>query len=130
VNLWWQVPLVLCAVALTVALVAAIVALRQTLRRTERLLAALEREVGPTLGELRELTQEAQAATHEARISVMRLSAMIERAHQATESLGALMMGLWGLTRAGQIVGIAAAIRKGIDVFVQRLATPSGGHHG
>jgi uncharacterized protein YoxC len=128
-NLWWQVPLVLCALALTLALVAAILALRQALQRTARLLAALEQELEPTLGDLRGLTQEAKAATHEVRISVIRLSAVIERAHQVTEGLGGLVTGLWGLTRAGQIVGIAAGIRKGIDVFVQRLATPRGGKH-
>jgi hypothetical protein len=129
-DLWWQIPVVLCAVALTVALVATVVALRQTLRRAERLLTAFEQEVAPTLVALRGLTEEAKAATREARMTAVRLSAMIERAHQVSEGLGTLVMGLWGLTRAGQIMGIAAAIRKGIDVFVQRLATPTGGNHG
>ena len=49
-NLWWQVPLVLCALALSVALVAAILALRQTLQRAERLLAALEQELAADPG--------------------------------------------------------------------------------
>jgi hypothetical protein len=129
-DLWWQIPVVLCAVALTVALVATVVALRQTLRRAERLLTAFEQEVAPTLVALRGLTEEAKAATREARMTAVRLSTMIERAHQVSEGLGTLVMGLWGLTRAGQIMGIAAAIRKGIDVFVQRLATPTGGNHG
>jgi hypothetical protein len=35
---------------------------------------------------------------------------------------------LSGLTRAGQIVGVAAGLKKGIDVFVQRLRN-QGDHH-
>jgi Bacterial protein of unknown function (DUF948) len=129
-SLWWQVPLVLSAVALSVALVAAILALRQTLQRAERLFATIERELGPTLEGVRGLTQEAQAATRETRNGVMRVSAIVEHVGHVTASVGALVIGLGGLTRAGQIVGVAAGIRKGIDVFIQRWATPKGGKHG
>jgi uncharacterized protein YoxC len=128
--LWWQVPLVLCAVALSVALVAAIVALRQTLRRTEQLLARLERELGPTLEDTRRLIQEAQAAAHEARYVTARIAAIIDHVGQVTETVGALAMGLRGLTRVGQLVGLAVAARKGFEVFTRRLAAPRGGTHG
>ena len=60
----------------------------------------------------------------------MRVSAIVDQVGQVTEGLGALVLGLRGLTRAGQIVGIAVGIRKGIDVFVQRLAASKGGKHG
>jgi uncharacterized protein YoxC len=131
VHLWWQIPLVLCAIALTVALVAAILALRRTLERLEQVLAVLEQKLGPTLEDLRGLTQEAQAVTHDARTSVARLSATIDHINQLTESVGNFVVGLRGLTRVGQLVGIAMGVRKGIDVFVERLRRPHGrGHHG
>jgi hypothetical protein len=38
-------------------------------------------------------------------------------------------VGLAGLARAGQIVGLAAGLRRGVDVFVQRLRR-EGDHDG
>ena len=127
---WWQALLILCAVGLTIALVAAILALRQTLQRTGQLLATIERELRPTLEDLRRLTQEAQGATHDARTGVKRVVAIAEHVSQVTEGVGALVVGLRGLTYAGQIVGIAAGLRKGAEVFVRRLVGSHGGKHG
>jgi hypothetical protein len=129
-GLWWQIPLLLCALALTAALVAALLALRRTLQRTEELLAALGQEVPPALQDLRHLTQEAQGVAREARGGINRVGAMVERASQVAEGVGALVAGLRGLTRAGQIIGIAAGLRKGLEVFIDRVRTPHGGKHG
>ena len=90
---WWQIPLILCAIALTVALVAAVMALRRTLQRLEQVLAVLEAKLGPTLEDIRGLTQEAQAVTSDTRNTVARLSAMIEHASHVTESVGAFVVG-------------------------------------
>ncbi len=124
---WWQIPLVICAIALTGALVAAVMALRRTLQRLEQVLAVLEVKLGPTLEDVRGLTQEAQAVTHDARSSVARLSAMIEHINQVTESVGAFVIGLRGLTQVGQLVGIALGVKKGVNVFVRRLKGPRRG---
>jgi uncharacterized protein YoxC len=129
-SLWWQIPLVLCALALTGALVVAILALRQTLQQTEQLLATLEQELRPTLADVRGLTQEAQAAAREARTGIARISAIVDHVREVTEGVGALVAGLRGVTRVGQIIGVAAGIRKGIDVFIERLLAPRGGRHG
>jgi hypothetical protein len=82
------------------------------------------------LEDLRRLTQEAQAAAREARSGVMRVSAIVDHVSQVTEGVGALVVGLRGLTYAGQFIGLAAGIRRGIDVFVQRLVRSHGGKHG
>jgi len=126
-SLWWQIPLILCAIALTVALVAAVISLRRMLQRLEQVLAVLEVKLGPTLEDVRGLTQEAQAVTREARNSVARLSAMIEHVNQVTESVGAFVVGLRGLTQVGQLVGMAMGVKKGVNVFVQRLQRPRRG---
>lgn len=123
---WWQIALVLCAVALTVAIVAAILALRRALERLEQVLGVLERELGPTLQDVRGLTQEAQAITHDARTGVARLTATIDRVNHVTESVGSFLVGVSGFTRAGQLVGMALGLRRGVDVFVKRLR----GSHG
>jgi hypothetical protein len=38
--------------------------------------------------------------------------------------------GLAGLTRAGQAIGLVAGIRRGVDVFVERMRGNQGGNHG
>jgi uncharacterized protein YoxC len=118
---WWLIPLIVCAVALTIALVAAVMALRRTLQRLEQVLAVLEAKLGPTLEDVRGLTQEAQAVTRDARNSVARLSTVIEHISQVTASVGAFMMGVRGITQVGQLVGMAVAVKRGVNVFVQRL---------
>jgi uncharacterized protein YoxC len=118
---WWLIPLIVCAVALTIALVAAVMALRRTLQRLEQVLAVLEVKLGPTLEDVRGLTQEAQAVTRDARNSVARLSTVIEHISQVTASVGAFMMGVRGITQVGQLVGMAVAVKRGVNVFVQRL---------
>src|SRR5262245_15580649 len=129
-NLWWQVPLVLCGLALGVALVAAIVALRKTLHRAEQLLARVEQELPPTVEGRRALAREAQPATHGAGNCVARGSAGVDRVGQVAEGVGGLVGGRAGLTRVGQRVGLAVGLRKGVDVFSRRLAGPKGGGHG
>jgi uncharacterized protein YoxC len=118
---WWLIPLIVCAVALTIALVAAVMALRRTLLRLEQVLAVVEVKLGPTLEDVRGLTQEAQAVTRDARRSVARLSTMIEHISQVTASVGAFVMGVRGFTQVGQLVGMAVAVKRGVNVFAQRL---------
>lgn len=125
--LWWQVPLIMCAVALTIALVAAVIALRRTLQQLEQVLAVLETKLGPTLEDVRGLTQEAQAVSREARSGLARVSAMIEHVNQVAGSVAAFVVGLRGLTQIGQLVGVAMGVKKGVDTFVQRLRRPRRG---
>jgi uncharacterized protein YoxC len=128
---WWLIPLIVCAVALTIALVAAVMALRRTLQRLEQVLAVLEAKLGPTLEDVRGLTQEAQAVTRGARNSMARLSTVIEHISQVTASVGAFMMGVRGITQVGQLVGMAVAVKRGVNVFVQRLGgSRRGQRHG
>src|SRR5215510_14924859 len=114
-NLWWQVPLLICAVALAVVFAGAIAAARQTLRRAEQLLATLDQELRPTLEELRGLTRELQATTHEARNGVIRVAAVVDHVSQMTVGVATLVTGLRGLTQVGQVIAVVAGVRKGLD---------------
>jgi uncharacterized protein YoxC len=124
---WAQVVLIVCAVALTVALVLAILALRRTLRRTTAVLEILEQEMRPLVGQVHGLTDELRELTRESRREVMRIGDVTERVQTVADGLGRVVVGLAGLTKAGQIVGLAAGLRRGVDVFVQRLRR--GGDH-
>lgn len=123
---WAQIVLVACAVALTGALVAAILALWRTLRRTDGVLEIVEQELRPLIGQANGLTQELRDLVREARREVERVGEVTERVHAVAESLGRVAVGLAGLTRAGQIIGMAAGLRRGVDVFVQRLRRGQG----
>ena len=123
---WAQMVLVACAVALTGALVAVILALRRTLRRADTVLEIVEQELRPMVGQLNGLTQEMRDLTREARLEIERVGDMTERVQLAADGLGRLAGGLAGFTRAGQIIGLAAGLRRGVDVFVQRWRREQG----
>ena len=118
---WAQAVLVACAVAITAALVSAILALRRALRRTDAVLQIVEQELRPLIGQTHGLTDEIRELTRETRNEVVRVGEVTERVQVVADGLGRVVVGLAGLTRAGQIVGLAAGLRRGVDVFVQRL---------
>lgn len=127
---WLALVLAACAVALTIATVLAILSARRALQRTEAILAVVERELGPLAAEARGLTGDARALTQETTRDLRRAGDVIERVHDTAESVGRVIGAVATLTRAGQLVGIAAGLRRGLDVFVQRLRKEGGNHHG
>ncbi len=127
---WLALVLAACAVAVSTAAVLAILSARRTVDRAGAVLAIVERELGPLSTEARGLTSDARALTQEATRDLRRAGDVIERVHDAADGVGRVVSAVAGLTRAGQIVGIAAAIRRGLDVFVSRLRKEGGNHHG
>jgi uncharacterized protein YoxC len=127
---WAQIVLIVCAVALTVAIVAAVLALRGALRRTDAVLAIVEQELRPLIGQLHGVTQEIRELTHEARLEVVRVGGVTESVQEVAEGLARVVSGLGGLARAGQVVGLAAGLRRGVDVFVHRLRGKQGERDG
>jgi hypothetical protein len=75
------------------------------------------------------LADEFRELTRESRHEVARLGEVTEQVQTVAEGLGRVVVGLAGLTRAGQIVNLAAGLRRGVDVFVQRLRR-EGDHDG
>ena len=127
---WIQIVLIGCAVALTAALVAVIVALRRALLRTHAVLEIVEQELRPLIGQANGLTQEVRDLTREARHEVERIGEVTEHVQTAADGLSRVASGLAGFSRAGQIVGLAAGLRRGVDVFVQRLRRERGDDDG
>lgn len=127
---WAQLVLVVCAVALTAALVAAMLALRRTLRRTEAVLQIVEQELRPLIAQVYGATEELRDLTREIRLEVKRVGDVTERVQAVADGLGRVVTGLSGLARVGQLVGLAAGLRRGVDVFVQRLRRERGDDDG
>jgi len=125
---WVQMLLSLAAFALLLALVAAVWALRGVAQRAEAVLAIVEQELRPLIGQALALTEDVRGLTREAGRELERVVAVTDRVEDVAAGLGRIVMTLGSLTRAGQIVGVAAGLKKGIDVFVHRLRH-QGDHH-
>ena len=123
---WVQAVLVVCAVALTAALVAAILAVRGALRRADAVLTIVEQELRPLVGQVHGLTDEARDLMRETRREVARIGEVTEHVESAAAGMSRVVIALGGLARAGQVVGLAAGLRKGVDVFVSRLRRDEG----
>jgi DNA-directed RNA polymerase subunit K/omega len=130
---WFAVVLALCIGAVTVALVVAIAAAARAARRAEGALAAVERDLDrdlpPLLGALRELTDELRLVGRSAASEIDRIGQITGRVQEVTDAAAHLLNALSGLTRAGQLVGIAAGVKTGVDVFFHRLRERRGDGH-
>jgi len=123
---WVLVVLTACAVAVTVVLVPTILALRRSAERTDRVLGILEGELGPLVSEVRGLLGELRGLGEEARAEMQRIGGLTVRAQDAVEGVSRVLAAVVGLTRAGQLVGVAAGLKTGLDVFLHRLRRHEG----
>jgi uncharacterized protein YoxC len=125
---WVQVILSLAAFALLLALVAAVWALRGMAQRAEAVLAIVEQELRPLIGQAMALTEDVRTLTRDASRELERVGAVTDRVDDIATGLGRIVGIVSGLTRAGQLVGVAAGLKKGLDVFVHRFRQ-QGDHH-
>ena len=125
---WVQLLLALAAFALLLALVAAVWALRRMAQRAEAVLMIIEQELRPLIGQALALTEDVRTLTREASRELERVGAVTDRIEDIATGLGRIVATLGSLTRAGQIVGVAAGLKRGIEVFAHRLRH-QGDHH-
>src|SRR5688572_27699638 len=128
-ELWAEIVVVVCVVVVTLALVPAVVALRRAAERTERVLAIAERELQPLATQVEALVDDLRAMSREVREGVERLGGLAERAQGVSDGFGRVLSAVSGLTRAGQLVGVAAGLKTGFDLFLRRLRKDQGGNH-
>jgi uncharacterized protein YoxC len=128
--IWLSLVLAGCTVAISLAIVLVLLSVRRVVERTGAILAVVEHELGPLSGEARGLTEDARALTQETTRELKRVGDVVERVHEAADGVARVTTALAGLTRARQLVGVATALRRGIDVFVQRMRKEGGNHHG
>ena len=116
-----QAVVVVCIVALTAALVSALLALRKTALRAESVLHVVEREVLPMTNQIESLTSELRTLTHQANDELERIGVVVRRVEEMSGKMARLVVALSGFTRVGQVVGVAAGVKKGLDVFIRRI---------
>jgi uncharacterized protein YoxC len=127
---WVWVVVLACLIAVTVGLVGVLLAIRRVALRAESLLGTLEQEVHPVTTDARTLLSDVSALTREANREMERVGAVTERAHDVADGVSRIVNAVSGIARTGQLVSLAVGVRKGLDVFVQRLRKGQGDDHG
>jgi uncharacterized protein YoxC len=110
-----------CVVALTAVLISTLWAFKKTAQRAESVLAIVEREIRPMVSELESLTAELQKLSHKANENLERIGAVVERVEDISVTAARVVGAVGGLTRIGQYAGVAAGVKRGVEVFLTRL---------
>ena len=112
----------LAFLGLVLVAIPALLQLRRTARTAEQSVAAVERELRPLASQLhallqdhRELAQRANRDLRELEGVVFMVQEVVGRAIKLTSILGSF-------GTVGRMLGLAQGLRKGVDVFIQRLA--------
>jgi uncharacterized protein YoxC len=125
----WEIAVVVCLAVVTAVLVALLLALRRVALRVEGLLGILEADVGPLVGRVNGLLDEVHAIAAGARHEMERVDVIVAHAQDVAQSVGWVVGAVAGLTRAGQLVTLALAARRGLNVFVHRYRGEQGDQH-
>jgi uncharacterized protein YoxC len=116
-----QAVIVACIVVLTAVLVSALLALRKTALRAESVLHVVEREILPMASQIESLANELRTLSHSASDELQRVGEVIRRVEDVTAKVARLVVALSGFVRVGQVIGVATAIKRGLDVFIRRM---------
>jgi uncharacterized protein YoxC len=125
-----QLVIAIAVVALAAAAVALLLAARRAAIRAERVLGLIERDLAPLAAEAQGLTADLRRLSHQLQDELSRVSLLTIRATEIGDGIGRIVSFVAGLTRVGQLVGIAAGLKTGLDVFLQRLRRQRGDDHG
>ncbi len=110
-----------CVVALTLVLISTLLSLRKTALRAESVLAQVEREIRPMASELETLTGEMQKLSRNANDNLQRIGGIVDRVEDISVQAARVVGAVGGLTRIGQYAGMAAGVKRGVEVFLHRL---------
>ncbi len=110
-----------CIVALTIVLISTLLAFRKTAQRAESVLATVEREIRPMVTELEQLTAGLRKLSDKANDNIERIGVVVERVEDISLTVARVVGAVGGLTRIGQYAGVAAGVKRGVEVFLTRL---------
>jgi len=110
-----------CVVALTIVLISTLLSVRKTALRAESVLAQVEREIRPMASELEALTADLQKLSRNANDNLQRIGGIVDRVEDISVQAARLVGAVAGLTRIGQYAGMAAGVKRGVEVFLHRL---------
>jgi uncharacterized protein YoxC len=111
----------LAFVALVAALIVVLFQVMRTARAAEQTLAAVEREVRPLAGQIQALLQEHRDLAHQATRDLERVEGVVVGVQEVVSRASRIAGLFGGLGAVGQVLGVAQGLRRGADVFLQRL---------
>ena len=110
-----------CVVALTIVLISTLLSIKKTALRAEGVLAQVEREIRPMASELENLTGELQKLSRNANDNLQQIGGIVDRVEDISVQAARVAGAVAGLTRIGQYAGMAAGVKRGVEVFLHRL---------
>jgi uncharacterized protein YoxC len=110
-----------CVVALTIVLISTLLSIKKTALRAEGVLAQVEREIRPMASELESLTGELQKLSRNANDNLRQIGGIVDRIEDISVQAARVIGAVGGLTRIGQYAGLAAGVKRGVEVFLHRL---------
>ena len=111
----------LAFVALVVAAIPVLLQIARTARAAEQALTTLEREVRPLASQLQALLQEHQGLAEQATCDLRKVGDLVGKGQEVVARAARITQALSGLGTVGRVVGIAHGLRRGTDVFFERL---------
>ena len=118
----------LAILAVAGALVATLLAIRRLALRGESVLLLLEREMPPMATQLRTLAEELRVLSRQAGRELDQIGTVVGRLDDLSRRMVKVVGFVGGMTRVGQVVGTAAGIKRGLDVFMAKLMSRNRGH--
>jgi uncharacterized protein YoxC len=113
--------IVACVVALTIVLISTLLSVKKTALRAESVLTQVEREIRPMASEIENLTGELQKLSRNANDNLERIGGIVDRVEDISVQAARVVGAVGGLTRIGQYAGMAAGVKRGVEVFLHRL---------
>ena len=110
-----------CVVALTIVLISTLLSIRKTALRADSVLGQVEREIRPMASELESLAAELQKLSRNANDNLQRIGGIVDRIDDISVQAARVVGAVGGLTRIGQYAGMAAGVKRGVEVFLHRL---------
>ncbi len=110
-----------CVVALTIVLISTLLSIRKTALRADSVLGQVEREIRPMASELESLAAEMQKLSRNANDNLQRIGGIVDRIDDISVQAARVVGAVGGLTRIGQYAGMAAGVKRGVEVFLNRL---------
>ncbi|MGH7264702.1 MAG: DUF948 domain-containing protein [Candidatus Rokuibacteriota bacterium] len=99
----------------------ALLQIRRTARAAELTLTAVEREVRPLASQLHALLQEHRELAQRASRNLRELEGVAIMGQEVLARAIRLTGILGGAGTVGRVLGVAQGLRRGVDVFIQRL---------
>ncbi len=111
----------LAFLGLVIAAIPALLQLRRTAQTAEQTLATLEREVRPLTSQLHALLQDHRELAQRATRDLREVEGLALMAQELLGRVIKLTSILGSMGTLGRMFGVAQGLRKGVDVFIQRL---------